>query len=93
MTEPENTQDTLERRLADFKNAVAASGGDVGKAITQWDGRTPAALALIMGLPRQTVQQCLKNSEGRNYGHVRRALEAELRLPAYGLDTILDTAH
>ena len=93
MTKPRVKRKDLQRRLEIFKRSVAMCGGDVGKAIVAWTGDTPANLAALMGLPRQTVQQCLRNNEGRNYGHVRRALEAELQLPAYALDQILDTTH
>ena len=93
MTKPRVKRKDLQRRLEIFKRSVAMCGGDVGKAITAWTQKTPAKWAEVMGLPRQTVQQCLKNSEGRSYGHVRRALEAELQLPAYSLDQILDTTH
>ena len=86
-------KEDLQRRLDIFKRSVAMCGGDVSKAIVAWTGKTPAEWAEVMGLPRQTVQQCLKNNEGRAYGHVRRALEAELQLPAYALDQILDTTH
>ena len=77
------------RRRKALRRLVRAHGGDAARAMREWTGHTTQHMANRLGVPRQSVEQCLNGSEGRSYHHIRRALEAEYGLPAHTLDKVL----
>ena len=81
-----------EARLARLRQLVQECRGDVADAVRGLMGMTTAELAYSMGLPRQSVEQCLKEAYGRRYPHVRVALDMALGLPPGSMNEILAAA-
>ena len=61
----------------------------IPKAFRQFTGHTTLIMSDRLGISRQSVEQCLGAYDGRQYPHVRRALEAEYGLPSNHLDKVL----
>lgn len=70
-------------------NKCLRNDRSVPVAFRHFTGHTTATMADRLGVPRQSVEQCLGVYEGRQYPHVRRALEAEYELPSHHLDKVL----
>ena len=68
---------------------IGLADGDVREGVRRWTGDSLAALARRIGKDRRTVSQCLGGRPGRTYPATRRALEAELGLPAHHLDAVI----
>jgi len=66
------------------------AGGDASAAIRAFSGLSLAELAGRLGVPGSSLGQCLRQAYGRTYPGIRRALEAELKLPPYALDELMD---
>ena len=78
------------RRRKALRRLWLANGGDVSAAMRAWTGHTTARMASLLGVSRQSVEQCLRpGAQERAYKHIRRALEAEYKLPAHTLDRML----
>lgn len=78
------------RRRKALRRLWIANGGNVGDAMRAWTGHTTARMASLLGVSRQSVEQCLRpHDTNRTYRHIRRALEAEYKLPAHTLDRML----
>jgi|TARA_Y100000310_G_scaffold255356_1_gene262753 hypothetical protein len=75
--------------MAKLLRCIRLRGGDVPAGFRRFAGTTTKDIALAIGQPRQSVEQCLRRSEGREYPAVRRALEAEYGLPPFSLDRLL----
>jgi len=73
-----------------LKILVAECQGDVADAVRAFTKRGTAELADDLGLPRQSLEQCLRKTEGRRYPHVRAALDAELGLFPGTIGQLLD---
>lgn len=63
--------------------------GDAAAAVREFSGLETQELADRILHPRQSVEQCLHESDGRQLAHVRRALEPELGLAPFDLDKVL----
>ena len=70
-------------------NKCLRNDRSVPVAFRHFTGHTTQRMAMLLGVPRQSVEQCLGVAEGRQYPHIRRALEAEYGLPARHLDKVL----
>jgi len=79
------------RGIIKLRAEVEAAGGDISVGLRAFSGLTLVELAGRLGVPPSSLGQCLRGAYGRAYPGIRRALEAELRLPAYALDEFLDT--
>ena len=75
--------------LAQLQELLAAHRGNAAAALREHTGLTTGQLAALLGVSRQALGQCLNLAPGRTYPHVRRALEAELRLQPNDLDRLL----
>ncbi len=78
-----------DKNLAKLVRCIRLRGGDVPAGFRRFAGDTSKDIAAAIGQPRQSVEQCLRRSGGREYPAVRRALEAEYELPAFSLDKLL----
>ena len=70
-------------------NKCLRNDRSVPVAFRHFTSHTTATMAERLGVPRQSVEQCLGVSNGRRYPHIRRALEAEYGLPPHHLDKLL----
>lgn len=70
-------------------NKCLRNDRSVPVAFRRFTGHTTAIMADRLGVSRQSVEQCLGVAEGRQYPHIRRALEAEYGLPPHHLDKVL----
>jgi len=82
---PEKPEDRLSRLEA----LVRDCQGDVSDAVRSFCRCTTSDLGDRLGLDRRSVEQCLRQTNGRRYPHVRRAIELELDLPPGSLDVVL----
>ncbi len=70
-------------------NKCLRNDASVPVAFRHFTDHTTSTMAERLGVSRQSVEQCLGVSEGRQYPHIRRALEAEYGLPSHHLDKVL----
>lgn len=84
------TTEAQGNNLARMEALLEDAGGSLGDAVRQYTGTSLRQLAWRLNLGRRDVNQCLVGTGGRQYLHVRRALEAELGLPQYSLDTLIE---
>jgi hypothetical protein len=89
---------TPDQRLRALAEALRQADGNALVAFRAWTGHATNETARIIGRRATDLRMCLgrrpSKSRGgapRRYISIRRALEVEYNLPAYGLDTILDT--
>jgi len=85
-----HTQTKRDPRTEELRKEMGRAGGDASAALRAFSGLTLVELAERLGVPTSSLGQCLRGAYGRAYPGVRRALEAELRLPAYALDELMD---
>ncbi len=76
-------------QVARLSQLLAKHNGDAAAAVREFTGGSIGDLARRVELPQSNVGQCLSGAEGRKYGHVRRAIEAEIGLPPFALDKLL----
>lgn len=67
--------------------AIREQHGDVVDGFRQWSGQSIASVAEKVGHSRSSVHLCLSGQ--RHYAAVRRSIEVEYSMPAYGMDRIL----
>lgn len=90
MTQTQGSPQVQEANLDRLRAAIEAAGGNVRIGVRAHTGATITELAERAGLSRQDADMCLGRTYGRTYPGARRALEVELDIPQYSLDTILD---
>lgn len=78
-----------EQNYEKLRQLVKDCQGDVTDAVRGLSGKTIVELGELLGVPQQSIGQCLRGHLGRKYPHIRRALEVELNLPPGSLDSIL----
>ena len=83
------SSDRQKKNLDRLRRSIRLRGGDVSGGFRRFTAATTKDIAETLSLPRQSVEQCLRKSGGREYPHVRRALEAEYGLPPFSLDKLL----
>ena len=79
--------------LAELQEALAANGHDAREAVRVVTGLDLQALADQLQVRRTDLGMCLAGSYGREYPHIRRALEEHMGLAPYVLDALLEEAH
>lgn len=77
-------------RIRRLKDLWRQNGHDLVEAVRAITHATTSAMAQDLGLPRQSVEQCLRGRGGRKYDGIRRAIEAHLRVPPFSLDPMID---
>ena len=77
-------------RVEQLRAEMERAGGNASRALRFFSGLSLVELAERIGVPNSSLGQCVRGANGREYPGVRRALEAELLLPAYALDEFLD---